>query len=218
MRTHRLRVLFLIVFLSVGFCNVCLSAQDEIDWRSWTSVNVNYKLSGMLRLRSRLEYRLKDNLSSTDRWNANIGLHYAVLPYLEVKGSYELHRRLLNKGEWKFRHRFNVGAQASWKFGDFKFSWRERFQETVQVNDAESILRSRTKFDYNIPRTRLQPYFSTELFQRLDSGFPHVFMIRYRPGLKIGITDRCAVVAFYCRQYERIRKVNIAGLDMEFYF
>ncbi len=217
MRTHRGRVLFLMFFLLTCLGEASLLAQEIADWRSWTSVCINYKMSKTLRLRTKLEYRTKNNLQSSDRWNANIGLHYSILPFLEVKGSYELHHRDLGSDGWRFRHRFNVGAQAAWKFGNLKLSYRERFQETVQGRDTESMLRSRIKLDYSIPRTCLQPYFSTELFQRMD-GFPDVNIIRYRPGLKIGISERCAVVAFYCRQYEKHRKLNIAGLDMELYF
>lgn len=210
-----LRLFFIIFFLTIGLVSMYLPAQESIDWRSWTSVIANYKIDKSFRLRTKLEYRLKDNLGITDRWNANVSLNYAVLPHLEVEGSYELHHRLLNADVWMFRHRFVIATQASWKFYDFKLSWRERLQETLQDGNLENVLRSRLKLDYVIPQTCLQPYFSTEIFQKLNSEFPGIFMVRYRPGLKISLSKKYALVLFYCRQYEKKQKSNIAGVDFE---
>lgn len=208
--------------LAMGFVTILavagVSAQEGADWRSWTSVSFNHRINSGLRVRSKLEYRTKNDFGSSDRWNANVGLHYAVLPRLELKGSYELHHRQTAGGVWRFRHRFNLGTLASWRWGDFRLSWRERLQETLQGDDAECMLRSRLKLDYSVPQTRLQPHFSVEIFQRLDSSFPEIPVVRYRPGVKYGISRRCALVVFYCRQYEKIRKANIAGVDWELYF
>lgn len=219
MEAHRLRMLLAILILLVCFGKVGLSAQETVDWRSWTSAVVNYRITKSLLVRTKLEYRLKDDISKSDRWSLNAGLNYNILPFLEIKGAYEFHHRKLGDDLWKFRHRYYLGAQASWKFCDFKLSWRERFQQTIQDGDVESMLRSRIKLDYGIPGTCLQPHFSIETFLCLNDGtFPKVCRIRYRPGVKIGFSKRYALIVFYCRQYEKLRKSNIAGMEMDFNF
>lgn len=218
MKAHRYSRNLFLFWVFIFIATEVLSAQEAADWKSWSSVSVNYYFTSKLRLRTKMEYRSKNDFSVTDRWNVIAGLHYKVLPNWEIKGSYELHHRKLANDVWKFRHRYNLGFQGSWKFDAFKLSWRERFQETVQGDNVENVLRSRVKLDYHIPQTCLQPHFSTEIFQRLDSSFADIFIVRYRPGLKIDFSDRYALVMFYCRQHEAKRNSNIVGVDMEINF
>ena len=89
---------------------------------------------------------------------------------------------------WGSRHRFTVSLTGSFDIGRFGFSLRERYQYTYRPEaltdryDFDNgwwepatvrskhvhILRSRLKIDYNIPRSKLTPYVSAELFNDMD--------------------------------------------------
>ena len=89
---------------------------------------------------------------------------------------------------WGSRHRFHVGVTGSLDLGRFGFSLRERYQYTYRPaatttrydfdnewwEDTEvrakhkHVLRSRLKIDYNIPKSKLTPYVSAELFNDLS--------------------------------------------------
>lgn len=89
---------------------------------------------------------------------------------------------------WGSRHRFNATITGSFDLGRFGFSIRERYQYTYRPQatttrydfdnewwentDVRSkhnhILRSRLKIDYNIPKSKLTPYVSAELFNDLS--------------------------------------------------
>lgn len=209
--------------LALMLYGVCLSSivlsQEMTDWRSWTSIGINYGINDRLSLRSKVEYRTKYDFQESDRWHINAGLKYKLLPFLEIKGAYEIHYRKQNSDIWRIRHRYNMGAQAVWKKGNLILAWRERFQQTIQDGQAESILRSRVKMDYKIKGTILQPYFSVESFQLLDNGtFPDVFRIRYMPGMRFSFSEKYYLLAFYCRQQEESRYNNILGLEMNMNF
>ena len=140
---------------------------------------------------------------------------YNLLPCLQVEGVYELHYRRLDKGEWKFRHRYNLGVQVSADWRDFKISLRERFQETFSEGNVENRLRSRLKISYGPDKWRVKPYFAPELYQPIgDRAFFRVARMRYRPGVEIRLARRCSADVFYCRQYEPGNSRNIFGVEV----
>lgn len=214
MKTHGWGIVMLVFcgFLTLG--NTRLMAQDVTDWSSWTSVVVNHKFNSSLRLMSKMQVRSKDNFSAFERFFVNAGLGYKVLPKWELKAVFAYHRRSsASKGKYN-AYRYHLGSEATWKKGDFRIRWRERFQQTFALGDVENIIRSRLMFDYNIPSTILSPYFSIEAFNDLenDDSFK-AERIRYMPGLKINLSDMYSLSVFYCRQDDVSRKTNIAGVE-----
>lgn len=85
---------------------------------------------------------------------------------------------------WGLRHRFNVSLTGKYSFGDLQLSLRERWQYTCRPEQeadrfdfdnmewekktvggkCRSILRSRFQAEYNIPKCKVDPCVSVELF------------------------------------------------------
>ena len=85
---------------------------------------------------------------------------------------------------WGVRHRFNVSVTGKFSFGDLQISLRERWQYTCRPEQeadrfdfdimewekktvdgkCRSILRSRLQAEYDIPKCKVDPYVSVELF------------------------------------------------------
>ena len=214
MKTHRLGVILLVFCGFLIFENTRLMAQDFTDWSSWTSVVVNHKFNPSLRVMSKVQVRTRDDFGAFERFVVNAGLGYKVLPKWELKGVFAYHRRnSASKGEFN-AYRYHIGSEATWKKGDFRIRWRERFQQTFALGDAETIIRLRLMFDYNIPSTILALYFSIETFNELENNdFFRAERIRYMPGLKINLSDMYSLSVFYCRQDDISRKTNIAGME-----
>lgn len=185
------------------------------EFATWSMIRVNHKILPDLKFSAAVEFRSKADLKQADRWGGDAGIMYNLLPCLQVEGVYELHYRRLDKGEWKFRHRYNLGVQVSADWGDFKISLRERFQETFSEGNVENRLRSRLKISYGPDKWRVKPYFAPELYQPIgDRAFFRVARMRYRPGVEIRLTRRCSADVFYCRQYEPGNSRNIFGVEV----
>lgn len=185
------------------------------EFATWSMIRVNHKILPDLKFSAALEFRSKADLKQADRWGGDAGIMYNLLPCLQVEGVYELHYRRLDKGEWKFRHRYNLGVQVSADWGDFKISLRERFQETFSEGNVENRLRSRLKISYGPDKWRVKPYFAPELYQPIgDRAFFRVARMRYRPGVEIRLARRCSADVFYCRQYEPGNSRNIFGVEV----
>lgn len=185
------------------------------EFATWSMIRVNHKILPDLKFSAAVEFRSKADLKQADRWGGDAGIMYNLLPCLQVEGVYELHYRRLDKGEWKFRHRYNLGVQVSADWRDFKISLRERFQETFSEGNVDNRLRSRLKISYGPDKWRVKPYFAPELYQPIgDRAFFRVARMRYRPGVEIRLARRCSADVFYCRQYEPGNSRNIFGVEV----
>lgn len=204
------------------FCLLCngvsfLHAQAD-DFRTWTGISAKHKFSKGLSLAGKLELRTKDSMKKMDRFGASLSGSYKLFPFLNADAGYELHYRTVNEG-WRFRHRYHLGVVGHLKWQQFKFSLRERFQQTLSEGEAENRLRSRLKVAFEPEKWRVSPYFSVELYQAIgDAAFFDVSRMRYRPGVEIGLSERWSLDVFYCYQYETEHKRHILGVECGFAF
>lgn len=205
---------WILVLFMLAAGKVCAQADE---FATWSMVRLNHQLRNDLRLSGAVEFRSKDDLKMADRWGGEIGLMYTVLSWLKVEGVYEVHYRNLGEDKgWKFRHRYNLGAQGTVGCGNFKVSLRERFQQTFSGGEVENRLRSRLKISYALDKPKLSLYFAPELYQPIgDRAFFRVARMRYRPGVEITCSKRCALDVFYCRQYESDNSRNIFGVEVK---
>lgn len=116
---------------------------------------------------------------------------------------------------WGVRHRFNVSLTGSAKLGRFKFALRERWQYTYRPektterydfdnswwedddvrSKGHNVLRSRLKVEYDIPKCKIEPYVSAEIYNSwaLEKA-------RYIVGADWKITKQHSVGMYYLYQ------------------
>ena len=162
-----IRVL-LFVLLVVGTTSAMI-AQDN-DFTTWTKFKVNHKIDSRFAVSGDLELRTEDDMSAIDRWGISVGGDYRAFSFLKFEIGYETHYRNLGEIGWKFRHRYRIGATASFRYQWLKMSLRERFQQTFDRGESETRLRSRLKLGYAPQKGIVSPYFSIEIYQSLEIG------------------------------------------------
>ncbi|MGN0069852.1 MAG: DUF2490 domain-containing protein [Prevotella sp.] len=126
---------------------------------------------------------------------------------------------------WGVRHRTNVSLSGSIDMGAFSFSLRERWQytyrpeKTTQRYDfdnaqwedkivsgkGKNVLRSRLQIEYNIPKCKIDPYASVELFNAWA-----LQKVRYTIGADWKIRKKHVVGMYY-----RFQNVNSDDDDNE---
>lgn len=215
MQIHFKRVLFLVCLFSISALGY---AQDE-DFTTWTNFKVGYKINSKFAISGNLEMRTEDDVQAIDRWGLSLGGEYNALSFLKLELGYETHYRNLGGEGWKFRHRYRLGATASYRYQWLKVSLRERFQQTFDRGEAEARLRSRLKLSCAPEKSIVAPYFSVEIYQSLDDApFWRVARMRYRPGVEIDLAKKWSLDAFYCYQYEKSTGKHIAGIEVGYSF
>lgn len=209
------KIRLLILLLGIASC---VWAQDN-DFTTWTKFKVNHKIDSRFAVSGELEMRTEDDMSAIDRWGVSLGGDYRAFSFLKLELGYETHYRNLGESGWKFRHRYRIGATASFRYQWLKVSLRERFQQTFDRGESEARLRSRLKLGYAPSKGIVSPYFSVELYQSLDdASFWRADRMRYRPGVEINLAKRWSLDAFYCYQYESPNGKHIAGVEVVYSF
>lgn len=193
-------------------------AQSD-DFTTWTKFKVNHKIDSRFSVSGDLELRMKDDVSRLDRWGLTVGGSYRPCSFLNLGVGYETHLRNLGDSEWKFRHRYHISANATFRYQWLKVSLRERFQQTYDRGDSETRLRSRLKLSYAPTKGIVSPYFSVEIYQSLDdTSFWRADRMRYRPGVEIALAKRWSLDAFYCYQYASSQGRHIVGIEVGYSF
>ena len=100
-----------------------------------------------------------------------------------------------------------------------KLSLRERFQHTFDGHTDELRLRSRAKVAYDIPKCKVEPYASAEMYNGLNrTEHFGVKRMRYRGGITLPLSERWEADIFYCRQWEKDKRKDIVGVECVYSF
>ena len=195
-----------------------LRAQEK-DFATWANVGFEYKLKPVLTVSGALEWRTKDDFGKTDRGGLKVGGSYKPLSFLKLGAGYETHYRNRGTDGWKFRHRYHVDGTLSARVQRVKLSLRERFQHTFDGHTDELRLRSRAKVAYDIPKCKLEPYASAEMYNGLNrTEHFGVKRMRYRGGITLPLSKRWEADIFYCRQWEKDKRKDIVGVECVYSF
>jgi len=210
------------------------------------SLEAQKKLSKAWSLSLEGEYRSRNNAKTNDRWSIGLGVDYKVAKWLKASAGYTL---LYDNNEktsyyeatdddvidgdaevgnpkkcaqyWATRHRFNVSLTASQKWGNWKFSLRERWQYTYRpeytvdqrwsyLNQAydgkehtyagkgKNVLRSRLQVEFDKKGWAVTPYANVEFFNAWS-----LQKTRYTVGLDWKLSKQHAIGAFY--RYQNVR-------------
>lgn len=208
-----------ILFFALLIGGIYTAQAQNDDFATWTKFKVDHSLDSRFSVSGDFEFRTEDHLRMVDRLGLVIGGHYNVLPFLKLHLGYETHYRNLGESEWKFRHRYHVGATASYQYQWLKIAIRERFQQTFDRGNVETRLRSRLKLSYAPEKRIVSPYFSVEIYQSLNNApFWRAARMRYRPGVEFDLSKQWSLDTFYCYQYASGRGIHIAGVEVSYSF
>ena len=250
----------------LAFLPLAVFAQGD-DFGLDFSLEAQKKLFKQWSLSLESEFRTRDNTKTADRWSAGLSLDYKVAKWLKASVGYTFlydHNERISYYDatdeavldgdaevgdpkksadyWGTRHRFNLSLTPSQKFGDFKFSLRERWQYTYRPEytvderwsyldqkydgkqktyngKGRSVLRSRLQVEYDKKKLALKPYINVEFFNAWS-----VEKIRYQAGAAWEFSKQHALEAFY--RYQTVRgddddresDIHMIGLGYKFKF
>lgn len=169
MRTFSIFIAALLLTSAIANGQTAADGTDY-DFRSRTSVGMDWKISKGLHLDAGYELRASDKLSRIERNQLNIGIHYSPIKHLEIGAGYYFIGHYGNEKVFKPRHRLFFDLSGSYKFGVWKLSLRERIQMTHKSYDLNKFqqvpnlveLKSRLKLAYK-GFIHVEPYAYVEM-------------------------------------------------------
>lgn len=211
-----------------------LNAQDS-DNGLWTTVEVKKKFKHGLALSLEEEYKMRENISTTDKFETTLDLSWKPLSFLKggiayCRIDYNHPANNNSAAYWELRHRYIAYVMASYDIGRFSLSLKEKFQTTNRVGVTAGVNKSnptnvfRTKFelDYNIKKSPFTPYASVEVFYALNepdgiqnpAATKMVTEIRNAIGVEYSIKKNLAIEAGYLYCIEKDWDKDALGADM----
>lgn len=182
-----------------------LSAQES-DFGIRFGAELSKKLTKKIELQFEEEIRLNRNVSAFDRSMTTLGGSYALNKTFKA-GLYYTYIYANNQkdGYYESRHRFGGWIQAAHKVSRFKFSLREKFQNTYRDEDLgvykynpKMYLRSRLEVSYDIKNIPLIPYLSAEMHYQLNNPSGNeIDKWRYTAGAEYDLNKRFAIDLFF---------------------
>lgn len=127
---------------AVSLLALPMAAQAETDdVGMWLGVSAEKKLGKNWSAEVEGEWRLKDNISTTDRLTLGVSATYKINKWLKASAGYEFmdvrnagglseSRNYYNSTYWYPRHRFSAALTGTWKTGRWRFALRERWVYT----------------------------------------------------------------------------------------
>lgn len=185
---------------------LCLGVNAQNDMENAFSAEISKKITSKLTASLEEEFRLCDNFGRIDRFSTTLELSYKVCNFLKGGGAYNLINYNHPTKDWEIRHRYYFFLTGSYKLQRFSFSLRERFQSTYRAGVKETAkranpklyLRSRLKVEYDIRRSRFEPYASVEWYNTLnDPRGNSMDRLKYLIGCGYKFNKRNALQLYY---------------------
>lgn len=216
-----MRKLSLLVLACMIFAPAAVFAQEyeptetEDDLQSRMGITFDKKVFKGFHISLEEELRLYNNLQSLDRIHSSLGVSYKVNKYFKVGAAYTfIARHHAGKKStdyekyWDLRHRAHVDLTASYKTGNWRFSFRERPQFTCRTDDIDTrekrkwdiTLRHRVKVGYDIFSKPVKPYVAVELSHTLNAlevVGNHIEKVRSTAGVEWQISKRNTMDFYY---------------------
>ena len=205
----------IVTLLLIAVCSVAVRAKDT-DFNTWTIITAKVNIAKGLSVSGTLDYRTRQDASSTDWWAFRTAVNYQALPHFSIGGGYEL--QLLYRNGWNNRHRYQVQIGENFTAGRFDFSLRERFQHTIDSGSNDYVLRTRAQAKYKATDL-LRPYVSVEPFNSMNKGDGFDFnFVRYIAGLEFKLNKTTSIAPYYCLNSYDNQNRHTAAIDINFNF
>lgn len=209
-------VLFFGVFLTL-FSTINLSAQK--DFGLWTGIDGKLGLSKKIQVGAVVQMRFKENINARSESFLSPYVTYNPFKHFKIGLDYRFSNNWDNGYISENRHRISIDLGFKKLLGllniksRFNFDSRLRYVGESRLGDVNShYLRGRIKLVYNLPKTKIEPHISSELFYHFNDQLSytenqvitnHRFnKYRVRAGLGIPITKQHLLRVFYIIQKE----------------
>lgn len=142
------------------------------DLRSRSSLKIDKAIFNTLNLYGEVELGMEQNISKLGKLLAETGITYSPFRFLDFETHYRLTKNRRNYTDrYKYTHQFALSAEAKHKIDRTRFYYRLQYQNIdddatsfTAVAEHRNIYKNRLKVKYNIRKSKINPFASTELY------------------------------------------------------
>lgn len=167
------------------------------------------------------EFRFQDDFT-LDEYIFEGKLGYQPFKHLDFAGSYRMYTNIRKKGN-EISHKLVFDIKADKDLGRFNASLRARFTNDSDDNDIDqqpaNYFRPRLKIEYDIPKNKINPYVSYEIYHNLSENKFHKNRFSIGATRKLGKQHEIGLYYRLQSYFEANKEsIHIAGIDYGFKF
>ena len=195
-------LIFIVLFFVMFFAN---HTQAQLDWVSWSSVQLNYKAGEKFTVKLKPIWRQKNDLSEYDNTSIDVILSYKINKQWSVDIN-NRHWFLPKDGDdrefWFFDLNHKIPLSSK-----FVFSNKLRYHLGVDWNREDTdFLRWLSKISWKTGK-KINPFIGWDFFYRFPED--NVFArLRYKVGATATLSNRTKLTVEYWRQFSLTDKFN----------
>jgi len=205
------------------FCLGLFVASESLaqhgDWQLWNTESIEGAFTEDWKVKLEEEFRFGDDMEELYYHHTDGGLTYKLTDLFLLGLNY---RQIFEKkkGEYKEENRPHVNGTIKWRWQDFTFKDRNRFEYRVRAG-KENVWRYRNKLTVTLPVKKIkfgiQPYLADEVFIDLDEG--EFSRNRLYAGFGAGLMKHLEANIFYLWQTSKKDEnwidFNVVGVKLE---
>lgn len=206
----RISLLVILVFtcLSPQFCEAQSDDLEQFrspqrhDVQLWTSVSVNQRVGKNWQWKLRQDFRMDNNISQKKNIFTQAEIRYRLNDRMKISGLYRYSNRREDQAD---RHRIGFKYYYRYKWNRFQANYRFYYQHEIQPNRlAENMARNRISINYNLKKSKVDPFVAVEHFFRFHHRVNDTRAMRYTAGVDVALSKKLDLVLYYRHQ----RQVN----------
>jgi hypothetical protein len=207
------------LIICLGVLMASESLAKDGDWQLWTTESIEGNFAKNWKVKLEEEFRVADDMEELYYHHTDGGLSYRLTGIFSFGINYrQIFER--KKGEWKDENRPHIHGTIKWKWQDFEFEDRNRFEYRIRAG-KESVWRYRNKLTIAIPpkstNLDIQAYLADEVFADLGEG--EFSRNRLYAGVGANLMKHLAAGIFYLWQSSKNDKAwidfNIVGVRLK---
>ncbi|HIE05491.1 MAG TPA: DUF2490 domain-containing protein [bacterium (Candidatus Stahlbacteria)] len=170
------------------------------DWQFWNTESIEGKLAENWKVKLEEEFRFTDGIKEFYYHHTDGSLTYRLTDWFYPGLNY---RQIYEKkdGEWEEEKRPHFSGTFKWKWQDFKFKDRNRFEYRIR-KEKNDVWRYRNKLSLIFPirwtKLMIQPYLADEVFINLENA--EFSRNRLYAGINLRFFSHLKTVIFYLWQ------------------
>ena len=210
-------ICWLVALLAIT--NVAKAQEVENEFQTRTSVKLSFKPLKKVRFNLSPELRFDENMK-LDKSLIEGELEYKAFKFLTLGAAFRYIANQRENKDTEYLSRFSYSATADKKFGDFKADFRLRYSNYADEDDDDALdfLRYKVSLKYDIPKCKINPFVSAEMFQELSGS--SVYKTRYAVGANYKLFKKNYLGVSYKFDYYRSEYKNkhILGIGYKIKF
>jgi hypothetical protein len=195
---------------------VCIQtkAEDvENEFQTRTSLKLSFKPLKKVKFNLSPELRFDDSFT-LDKSLIEGEIEYKMFKFLSLGAAYRYIANQRENKDTEYSSRFLYSATAQKEINRFETSFRLSYSDYADDDDDDSmdLMRYKIGVEYNIPKCKITPSISTELFQ--DMSASSVYKMRYTVGADIKLFKKNYIGLSYKLDYYIQEYTNKHILDI----